>query len=163
MANITYRKSLTPVVQNSNILKNSTLTALEVDGNFKSISLDLDTKLATKLHSFNFPVVAANNGQQVISLTALNPIFSKQTVIFFLLAISTVSISPYTVELLLVSLAGASSTVYQSAITTGNYKDIIPFSVDRNVLGDDLRVKITNIGTTTAIADLSVRMLIAGA
>lgn len=45
--NLIYRQSSTPVTPGSTSVKNSPLTNLEVDGNFKSISDDLGTKATT--------------------------------------------------------------------------------------------------------------------
>lgn len=47
MANIIYRASLTPAVPSTNSVKNSPLSNLEIDGNFKSINNDLATKAAS--------------------------------------------------------------------------------------------------------------------
>jgi hypothetical protein len=44
MANITYRASTTPPVPVSTTVKNTLLTHLEVDGNFKSLNDDIQTR-----------------------------------------------------------------------------------------------------------------------
>ena len=44
MANITYRSSTTPTVPSSTTAKGSEMTYDELDGNFKSIADDLNTK-----------------------------------------------------------------------------------------------------------------------
>lgn len=47
MANLLYRQSSTPTVPVSTSVKNSPLTNLEVDANFKSVNNDLATKATT--------------------------------------------------------------------------------------------------------------------
>jgi len=44
MANVTYRASLTPTIPGSTTVKNSPLTNLEVDANFKALNDDIQTK-----------------------------------------------------------------------------------------------------------------------
>jgi hypothetical protein len=47
MANLLYRTSSTPTKPTTTSVKNAPLTNLEVDGNFKSVNDDLDTKVTT--------------------------------------------------------------------------------------------------------------------
>jgi len=44
MANIIYRESGTPTIPGASSVKNVPLTNLEVDGNFKSLNDDIQTK-----------------------------------------------------------------------------------------------------------------------
>ena len=66
MANITFRESATPTIPSSTSVKNTPLTNLEVDSNFKSLNDDVQTR-ATSTEVTN----SINNSKQTSDTNAL--------------------------------------------------------------------------------------------
>lgn len=96
----------------------------------------------------------------VVSLTGSSTPYDKQTVVVFLVSAKTSTSINYTIQLYTQGTDGT-IVVYQTANLTGNYSDVIPFTIDRNLLADDLFLMITNTGTGT-ISDMVVRLVSVG-
>jgi hypothetical protein len=63
MANITFRETNNPTIPASTIVKNARLTNVEVDGNFKSLDLDVQTRATvTQLNT-----ASSNTASQALS------------------------------------------------------------------------------------------------
>ncbi|AVH85338.1 hypothetical protein RsoM2USA_410 [Ralstonia phage RsoM2USA] len=110
-------------------------------------------------YSYTFPSIAA--GQTYSTTLNSLPVFSDQSVIFFVISMSVTATTSYTFELVEVDSSNNESVVYQSATQTTSFKDTQPFTFDRMNIANTLVLRIIN-SSSSAITGASVRMVMAG-
>ncbi len=133
-----------------------------VNGFVFSISPSASSSQSNTLYSNILTISPVAVGTPVsVALTGSFTPYDKQSVVIFLVAVKTATTIPYTVDMYTQGTDGTIE-IYQTAILTGNYTDAIPFTIDRNMLADDLYLRVTNTGSGT-ISDMTVRLLSTGA
>lgn len=148
-------------------LTGSTLLEVEQDGKSKQITAELAKSFfagdlsANVLYPQSITINPVVSGTPVVvNLSGTATPYDKQTVVIFLVSAKTSTSINYTIQLYTQGTDGT-IVVYQTANLTGNYSDVIPFTIDRNLLADGLFLKITNTGTGT-ISDMVVRLVSVG-
>lgn len=104
----------------------------------------------------------SSGGLREISLVVPSFQFTTLGTVVFAIGITSTSAVPYSVEIFTRGLSMVEKPVYQTATLTGNLKDVMPFTILKNSVGDDVVMRVKNVSPTASLSGWSIKMFTVG-
>ncbi|WKZ86351.1 hypothetical protein N5B55_05195 [Ralstonia pickettii] len=109
---------------------------------------------------YNVPNVAAG-GIHAVDLGPLLEAFTKRTLIFQFVGVTTGTADDYRIELVEVDSKGGETVVYATTTIEGAHRDARPFTIDKMADTNGIRFKFYNM-STNAITTAVVKLVVTG-